>query len=148
MPMPQRLSSKNAIGGIVSFAFSLFLIATKKADSSLYPDLVLGGMLLFAVLMMLESIWGKRNETISFFSWKEVLLLLVLFINPIGMQLFGFWITAYFEIATFTMLIEPKRTTRAVWEILVFCLLCVIASYCVFELGLRIRPTRGSLHLL
>lgn len=111
----------------------------------MYPFLVLGGMLLFSVLTIVFSFSPNKEEPVQRYGLKELLLMVVLFLNPLGMQIIGFWVTAFLEIFIFSLLVETDFTKKKVFSILLFCLLCVVVSYCIFAIGLRIRCPRGKL---
>ena len=138
------LRSKNGLGGGLSILATLVLLSQNSAPSSTYPALVLGGMLLFSALTFLSA-FRKEQDPARAFSVKELVLMAVLFFNPLCMKVVGFWVTAFVEIFVFSLIIETKRTRRQVLSILLFCLVCVVVSYCIFTIGLRIRCPRGIL---
>lgn len=140
-----RLQSKNFVGGTISLILSLILFTQNTEPSSMYPFLVLGGMLLFSVLTIVFSFSPNKEEPVQRYGLKELLLMVVLFLNPLGMQIIGFWVTAFLEIFIFSLLVETDFTKKKVFSILLFCLLCVVVSYCIFAIGLRIRCPRGKL---
>ncbi|MDD7200539.1 MAG: tripartite tricarboxylate transporter TctB family protein [Sphaerochaetaceae bacterium] len=140
-----RWWSKTFVGGTVSLIVSLILLAQNTEPSSMYPWFVLGGMSLFSALTIVSSIRSSTNEPVQRCGLKELLLMAVLFLNPIGMQIVGFWVTAFLEIFIFSLLVETDFTKKKVFSLVLFCLLCVVVSYCIFAIGLRIRCPRGML---
>lgn len=138
-----RWWSKNFVGGAVSLIVSLILLAQNMEPSSRYPWFVLGGMSLFSILMIVSSIHSSNKDSVRRYGVKELLLMAVLFLNPLGMKTIGFWMTAFLEIFLFSILVETDFTKKKVFSTVLFCLLCVTVSYCIFAIGLRIRCPRG-----
>lgn len=139
------LISKNFLAGIIGCIFSILAMLFNKEPSSPYPAIVFSLMLLMSVLVLIGSFMSSNSDRCKGFSWKELLLMAILFINPLLAKYFGFYVTVFIEILAITILINKDRSKKGIMISVIFSAVLVAVSYLAFTYGLRIRCPKGKI---
>ena len=137
--------SKNFIAGIVGCFFSVFAMFYNKKPSSNYPAIVFWLMFLFGTLIFLESIFLGKNEKFFGFNWQELILMMMLVINPALGKYFGFYFTAFVEILAITIFVNKDKSKKGILVSVLFSIALIAVSYLIFTYGLRIRCPKGKI---
>ncbi len=141
----ERLLSKNFLAGAIGCIFSVFAMLYNSEPSSPYPGIVFALMLSISIVVLLQSVLSGKNERCSGFGLSEVILMVLLVVNPALAKYFGFYATAFIEVLAVTIFINRDKSKKGLLISVVFSIVLIAVSYAVFTYGLRIRCPRGRL---
>lgn len=135
----------NFLSGFLICIFGISMAAVTGLTRGIYPLAVFVLMVFIGTLLMMGTIRGDYGNLLERISWKEILLILLLFINPILAERLGFYFSAYLVIAGVSWLIEPEKNRKVLVRVMIYSLLVTVFSYIVFTLFLKIITPTGIL---
>jgi len=139
---------KNTVAGILSVLGGISLLVYGKDRLNTYLVVVFSFMVFLGALLVVLSFLRRNDNRLDRVLARELILIALLFINPLFGKLLGFYITGYLEIVLISLLIEKELDRRAVVKTLLVCLAIAILSYLVFSVVLKIHCPTGTFHLV
>jgi uncharacterized membrane protein (GlpM family) len=147
MEKKKKILDKEFIVGALAIAFSLGFVLLDKKSLGLYPITVFSLFTVLGLISILSSFKRQESNAIARTNLKEIILLLLLFINPIVAKTIGFYVSGFVEIFLISILILPEKNKKSILKTAIFCLIAVIVAYLIFTVSLRIRCPRGVFNL-
>ena len=141
------LKDKNFLAAIIAIIFSFSMIVTTKSTSSPYPYVIFGLCLALGVLLLAQTLIRKNTSSVEMLTWKELLFMAILIINPLCAKLIGFYVSAFIEVFVISIFISSDKHWKTIGKLLLYSFLIVAFSYVLFTFGLRIRCPKGALSL-
>ena len=111
----------------------------------IYPMTVFVLLILIGMVLLGSAARGAPDQPLSRIWWKEIVMILFLFINPLMAGTLGFYFAAFFVIAGISWLITPVKTGKALAGVLAYSLLVTVVAFAVFTVGLKIVTPSGIL---
>lgn len=148
MEQKKKILEKEFIVGFLAIAFSLGFAIFDNKSLGLYSTAVFSLFTVLGAISIINSFRHQESNNISVMNFKEIILLVLLFINPMVAKTIGFYISGFLEIFLISLLILPVKNTKSVIKAAVFCLLAVVVAYLIFTVSLRIRCPRGIFNLI
>ena len=148
MEQKKKILEKEFIVGILAIAFSFGFAMFEQKSLGLYSITVFSLFTVLGVISILNSFRHQESNAISKMNFKEIILLVLLFITPLLAKIIGFYISGFVEIFLISLLILPVKDKKSVIKTLIFCLLAVVIAYLIFTVSLRIRCPRGIFNLI
>jgi Tripartite tricarboxylate transporter TctB family. len=143
-----KMFGKNFIAGILSVSSGGLLLAVGTKSQNPYCRLVFLLLVVFGLLLVGTSLIKKNDQAADWIRIRELVLLVLLFVNPLFGKTLGFYITAFLEISLISLLIAKERTAKSVLKILLFSLVMAIVGYLIFSILLKIHCPRGAFSLV
>ncbi len=147
MEKKKKILDKEFIVGALAIAFSLGFVLLDKKSLGLYPITVFSLFTVLGLISILTSLKRQESNAIAKTNLKEIILLLLLFINPLVAKTIGFYISGFVEIFLISVLILPEKNKKSIFKAAVFCLIAVVIAYLIFTVSLRIRCPKGIFNL-
>ena len=141
------IKDKNFLASILAIVFSFYMLVSTTKASSAYPYVIFSLMMAFGVLLLVTTVVKKNYSSVEAMSWKELLFIAVLLINPFFAKTIGFYVSAFIEVFVISIFISKQRTKKVILFLLLFSVLVTLFSYVIFTFGLRIRCPKGALSL-
>lgn len=134
---------KNLIVGVAGVMFGTVMLLTSGAKSGIYPKILFVCMMLLGIDILVELVWKGQGTRLGRVSIKEVLLILMLFVNPLLGKVLGFYTSGFLTLLGISAITRrPDRASE--WGRLILYLLLVTAgTYLVFSVLLRIHTPEG-----
>ncbi len=139
---------KNTVAGILAFIGGLSLLVYGKDRLNTYLVVVFSFMIGLGALLVVQSLVRRNDSRLDRVLIRELILIVLLFINPLFAKTLGFYITGYLEIILISLLIEKEMNAKVVVKTLLVCLAIAVLSFLVFSVVLKIHCPTGSLHLI
>lgn len=137
--------SSHAVAGILSILLGVAMLFSSGSKSGIYPRAVFVCMVFFGVYVLAEMTWKGSGPMLEKISKKGVLLILLLFVNPLIGKTLGFYVSGFLTLLGMSSVIDTPKGLPA-WIRLILYLLCVTASvYLIFTVLLRIQTPKGIL---
>ena len=133
------------LSGILASCFGFCMAGMTGLSRGMYPMAVFVMIILIGLLLMGIAVRGAPDEKSPRISWKEIVMVLFLFINPLMAGSLGFYFAAFLVIAGISWLITPVKTGKALAGVLGYSLLVTAGAFAVFTLGLKIVTPSGIL---
>lgn len=147
MEQKKKILEKEFIVGVLAIAFSLGFVIFDKKSLGLYSITVFSLFSVLGIISVMNSFRRQDTNAISTTNLKEIILLILLFINPIVAKIIGFYISGFIEIFLISLLILPEKNKKSIFKAAIFCFVAVVIAYLIFTVSLRIRCPRGIFNL-
>ena len=136
---------KDFIVGIVIIAFGLFMLLNPGKSSSIYTVTVFSMLLLLGVVEIFQAIKSSVANTVEKITVRELVLIVLMLINPFFAKTIGFYLTGFLEILLISVMISTERNGKSLLRIIAFSLIVTIVTYLIFSVGLNIHCPGGIL---
>lgn len=136
---------KSFLSGILICCFGGYMAAVTKTARGIYPLTVFVLMIVIGAFLMVGTIRSGPRGLLERISLKEMVLIALLFLNPLLAEKLGFYGSGYLVIAGVSWLIAPEKNAKTLTGVLVYSLVVAVAAYGVFTLLLKISTPAGIL---
>ncbi|MCC3383417.1 hypothetical protein D4758_05680 [Enterocloster citroniae] len=141
----KKFLKTNFLSGVLACCFGLCMAGVTGLSRGIYPMTVFVLLILIGMVLLGSAARGAPDQPLSRIWWKEIVMILFLFINPLMAGTLGFYFSAFFVIAGISWLITPVKTGKALAGVLAYSLLVTVAAFAVFTVGLKIVTPSGIL---
>ena len=141
----KKFLKTNFLSGVLACCFGLCMAGVTGLSRGIYPMTVFVLLILIGMVLLGSAARGAPDQPLSRIWWKEIVMILLLFINPLMAGTLGFYFAAFFVIAGISWLITPVKTGKALAGVLAYSLLVTVVAFAVFTVGLKIVTPSGIL---
>ncbi len=135
--------SKTGIASVAAILFGAGMLLTASSKIGMYPRVVFAAMIFLGAYALVEMRWKGCGAALERVSVKELLLILMLFINPLIGKMLGFYASGFLALLGISALIETPDSPKAWGKLVVYLLGVTAVVYVVFSVLLRIHTPKG-----
>ena len=136
---------KNFLSGFLICCFGIWMAAVTRLTRGIYPMTVFVLMILIGAFLMVRTARGGPGNLLARVSWKEIVMILLLFISPLLAETLGFYCSAYLVIAGISWLIAPEKNGKTLVRVLLYSAVVAVGAFVVFTMLLKITTPTGIL---
>lgn len=134
---------KNLAAGVAGVVFGAVMFLTSGAKSGIYPKILFGCMVFLGLCILAEISWKGQGTRLGRVSTKEVLLILMLFVNPILGKVLGFYTSGFLTLLGISAVTRRPDRGWAWGKMVLYLFLVTAGTYLVFSVLLRIHTPEG-----
>ena len=137
--------SKNLIVGIAGILFGIAMLVSSGSKSGIYPKVVFACMVFFGVYVIAEMRWKGPGPALDQISVKGLLLIALLFVNPLLGKHLGFYASGFLALLGISAVISFPKSGKEWVKMIVYLFGVTVGIYLVFTVLLRIHTPKGIL---
>ncbi len=134
---------KNLVAGVAGVVFGAVMFLASGARSGIYPKILFACMVFLGLCILAQISWKGQGARLGWVSAKEVLLILMLFVNPILGKALGFYTSGFLTLLGISAVIRRPDRVWAWGRMILYLLLVTAGTYLVFSVLLRIHTPEG-----
>ncbi len=134
---------KNSVTGVAGVVFGAAMFLTSRAKSGIYPKILFACMVFLGLYILVEMSVKGQGMKLGRVSIKEVLLILLLFVNPVLGRVLGFYSSGFLTLLGISAITRRPDRMMAWGKMILYLLLVTMGTYLVFSVLLRIHTPKG-----
>jgi hypothetical protein len=137
--------TKSLATGVFALVFGVAMVLSSGKVKGMYPRAVLIGLALLGMLEIVSHFKSHDGNAVGKIAFREIVVVLLLTINPLFAKSVGFYLTGFVEILAISLVFTGPKTVRRVLDNVFFALGTTAVGYLVFTLLLQINCPKGIL---
>ncbi len=134
---------KNLVAGVAGVVFGAAMFLTSGTKSGIYPKILFACMVFLGVYILAEIGFKGQGTRLGRVSVKEILLILLLFVNPLLGKVLGFYTSGFLTLLGISAVVRRPNRGADWGKMVLYLLFVTVGTYLVFSVLLRIHTPEG-----